>query len=101
MQSLHDVLPSSRRLEALLLSSFVFDRIPQYANSLDLDFACVAGFHPYRLGLACMTNTGRRAGENDITGLQRHAFGEINERFGKREHHVVGVVGLHGLAIES
>ena len=69
-------------------------------TAFDLDFASIARFHPDRLRFARVTDTGRRAGENDIAGLQRHAFGEIDERLGKRKHHVVGVVGLHGLAVE-
>src|SRR5262245_30422066 len=79
---------------------FVFDRVAQDADALDLDLAGVAVAHPDRIGLARMADAGRRAGEDDVAGLEREALGEIDQHLAHRKHHVVGVVRLHDLAVE-
>src|SRR6195256_6513523 len=81
-------------------SLLVLDRVAQNADALDLDLAGVAVPHPHRIGLAGMADARRRAGEDDVAGLEREALGEIDQHLAHREHHVVGVVGLHDLAVQ-
>src|SRR5581483_9507496 len=80
-------------------SLLVGNRIAQYADAFDLDLADVAAFHPDRR-LARMPDAGRRAGDQDVAGLERHRLRDIGDRFGDEKHHVVGIVGLHHLAVQ-
>src|SRR5262245_28053798 len=58
---------------------FVRDRVDEHADLLDVDLAGVAAFHEHRR-LARETDTRRRAGDDDVAGLERHALRDINER---------------------
>src|SRR5215813_14098461 len=78
----------------------VLDRVYEHADALDVDLAGIALLHPYRVRLAGVTDARRRAGEDDVAGLERHALGDVGDGLGDREHHVVGVVGLHDLPVE-
>ena len=47
-----------------------------------------------------MADARGRAGEHDIARLEGHALRDIGDGLGDRKHHVIGVVGLHDLAVE-
>src|SRR5215467_7980475 len=78
----------------------VLDRVYEHADALDLDLTGVALLHPHRVRLARVADAGRRAGEDDVAGLERHALRDVGDGLGDREHHVVGVVRLHDLPVE-
>src|SRR5512142_1397911 len=62
------------------LRFFVFDRIAQSADALNLDLDRVASFHPYRLRFARMADARRRSCEQNVAGLERHALGQVDQR---------------------
>src|SRR5215813_7506589 len=78
----------------------VLDRVYEHADALDVDLAGIALLHPHRVRLAGVADAGRRAGEDDVAGLERHALRDIGDGLGDRKHHVVGVVRLHDLPVE-
>src|SRR6266511_2902439 len=80
---------------------FVVDRVDEHADALDVDLAGIARLHPHRVRLARVTDTGGRPGTHDIATLERYDLGDIGDGHGDREHHIVGVVGLHDLSVES
>src|SRR3974390_3717998 len=73
------------------LQFLVLDRIAQRANAFDLDFGDVTGLHPHWLRLARMADAGRRAGEQNVAGLECHTLGQINEALFRRKHQQVRV----------
>src|SRR6185312_8456638 len=81
-------------------SPLILDRVAQNSNALDLDLAGIAVLHPDRMGLACVANAGRRAGEDDVTWLERKALRDVDQHLAHREHHVLGIVRLHDRAVE-
>src|SRR5262245_64305597 len=80
-------------------SLLVRNRVDEHTDALNVDLAAVAALHEY-WRLAREANARGRAGDDDIAGLERHALADVDERLSDREHHVVGVVRLHGLAVE-
>src|SRR5579883_310382 len=92
--------PLPARFAFLRLLFLIFDRIAQDADALDLDLARVAVLHPDRIGLARMADARRRAGEDDVARLERHPLRDEHQHLPHREHHVLGVVRLHDLAVE-
>src|SRR5262249_46204431 len=88
---------AQRRSPALFL---VLDGIDEHADALDVDLAGIACLHPHRVRVARVPDARGRAGEDDITRLQRHALGDISDRFGDGKHHVIGIVRLHDLSVE-
>src|SRR3954452_19146599 len=85
-----------RQPRALLL---VRDRVRQHADILNVDLAGVAALHEHGR-LARETDTRGRAGDDYIARLERYALRDVDQRLSDRKHHVVGVVRLHGLAVE-
>src|ERR1051326_438975 len=75
----------------------VLDRVTQDPDALDL--AGVAVLHPDPIGLARMADARRRAGEDDVARLEREPLRDVDQHLAHREHHVVGVVRLHHLAV--
>src|SRR6266480_5604323 len=90
--------PQDEVSSALLL---VRDRVDEHADALDVDLAGIARLHPHRVRLARVADAGARPGKYDIARLERHALADIGDGLGDREHHIVGVVGLHDLSVES
>src|SRR5712691_4833560 len=87
------------RRDDKLFSLLVLDRVDQHADALDVDLAGVALLHPQRR-LARVADAGRRAGEDDVAGLERDALGDVGDGLRDRKHHVGGIVGLQRLTVE-
>jgi hypothetical protein len=63
-----------RRLSRAVWPLFAGDGVAQEADAFDFAFDDVAGSQKYR-GFASSTDTGRRAGRNDVARLQCHETG--------------------------
>src|SRR5262249_45535610 len=89
----------SRNARSSLL--LVLDRVYEHAHALDVDLAGIALLHPHRVRLASVADARRRAGEDDVAGLERHALRDVGDGLGDGKHHVVGVVRLDALPVET
>src|SRR5262249_32043443 len=81
-------------------SALVFYCIPQNANALDIDFANIARFHPERR-FSGMPDARRRAHDDEVARLQRHALAYVNQRLDHRKHHVPRIVRLNGQTVKA
>src|SRR5215471_17894467 len=71
------------------------------AESLDAELHRVAGFQILRLRLHAERDARRRAGDDDVTGLQHHELRAVPHKVGDAEDHGLGGALLAGLAIHT
>src|ERR1700736_3612200 len=82
------------------LSALLFDRIPKHADRRDFDLADVARLHVHGR-LARGTDTARRPHDQNVAGIERHAFGDQIDRLRNAKDHVLGVRILHDLSVQA
>src|SRR5882757_4134579 len=88
-----------RRVEKRL-TAFLFDRIPEHADRSDFDLADVAGLHEHGR-LARGTDSARRPHDQNVPGIERHAFGDQADRLRNAKDHIFGVSILHDLSVQA
>src|SRR5882724_10574415 len=88
-----------RRVEKRL-TAFLFDRIPEHADRSDFDFADVAGLHEHGR-LARGTDSARRPHDQNVTGIERHTFGDQADRLRNAKDHILGVRVLHDTSVQT
>src|SRR3984893_3373099 len=82
------------------LSALLFDRIPKHADRRDFDLADVARLHVHGR-LARGTDTARRPHDQNVAGIERHAFGDQIDRLRNAKDHILGVCVLHDLSVQA
>ena len=91
-----------RRLRASVASgdgALIRYHVAQHAQPLHFNFADIAMPHPQRR-LASGTDPGRRAGDDDIAGLEAEGLAQHRDQRGNVEDKVVRRGALHRLAIQ-